>query len=62
MDMLRARLYELELRQREERANEVEAGSGNRMGTSNKILRFAAIPIDKRFAHERGNFGYAGCF
>ena len=26
MDMLRARLYELELRQREERANEVEAG------------------------------------
>ena len=63
MDMLQARLYELELRQREERANEVEAGKTEiGWGASNKILRFATIPINQRFTHKRGNFRYAGCF
>ena len=63
MDMLRARLYELELRQREERANEVEAGK-TEIGWGHQIRSYVLQPYQliKRFAHKRGNFGYAGCF
>ena len=43
MDMLRARLYELELRQREERANEVEAGK-TEIGWGHQIRSYVLQP------------------
>ena len=43
MDMLRARLYELELRQREEKANEVEAGK-TEIGWGHQIRSYVLQP------------------
>ena len=60
MDMLRARLYELELRQRE--ANEVEAGK-TEIGWGHQIRSYVLQPYqlikDLRTNEETG---YAGCF